>query len=132
MEKDLEKVQILDTVSLKIKFWIKGANEFTLGKGDVKLLKALLVHRNLTKASEQLNYSYKYGWSKLKKISKNSGRDVVITQKGGYGGGGAVELTTWGSYLIQIYDIINEDIENFIDIENEKISKIKFHPNSNK
>ncbi|MHA1612921.1 MAG: winged helix-turn-helix domain-containing protein [Promethearchaeota archaeon] len=112
---------------VKIKFWIQDPDEdFTLGKGDVKLLRALLKYNNLTKASKELNYSYKYGWGKLRKISKNTGKAVVITTKGGSGGGGKVELTNWGKYLVELYDTISTDVEDFSTQANRKLHEMKY------
>ena len=35
------------------KFWIKGSNNFTMGPGDVKLIKKLIELKNLTNAVVQ-------------------------------------------------------------------------------
>ena len=121
------KVEKKDHFMVKIKFWIQDLdNDFTLGKGDVKLLQALLKYKNLTKASEELKYSYKYGWGKLRKISKNTGKTVVITTKGGSGGGGTVELTHWGKYLIHIYETISADVEVYFTQANIKLHSMKY------
>ncbi len=112
---------------VKIKFWIQDPDkDFTLGKGDVKLLRALLKYSNLTRASKELSYSYKYGWGKLRKISKNTGKAVVITTKGGSGGGGTVELTNWGKYLVELYDTISSDVEDFSTQANRKLHEMKY------
>ena len=71
------------------KFWIKGSNDFTMGPGDVKLIKSLIEFKNLTKAASVCHYSYKYAWKKLKNISENTGKAIVNSHRGGKGGGGS-------------------------------------------
>jgi len=110
MEDSSEKTQEI-TLELGIKVWLKGFDDFTLGQGDVSLLRSLQSTRNLTKSAEVLQYSYKYAWQKLKSISKKTGLDVAHSKKGGSGGGGTVNLTDWGRYLLACYDHINTEIE---------------------
>jgi molybdate transport repressor ModE-like protein len=48
----------------------------------------------------------------LKKIEKRTGMPVVITGKGGKGGGGWVRLNGWGQYLLKIFkEYLNEITE---------------------
>ncbi|MHA1887030.1 MAG: winged helix-turn-helix domain-containing protein, partial [Promethearchaeota archaeon] len=126
--KKKHRVILADLVpfSLQTKFWIKGPGDLTLGKGDFKLLEALAETHNLTDAVKKLNYSYKYGWEKLRKISKKTGKKVAISSKGGSGGGGKVELTQWGQNLLDLYQLVKKDVENFLEKENEKIAKSTF------
>lgn len=115
-----------NSFSLQVKFWIQGPEDFTLGKGDIRLLEALAQTQNLTEAAKKLNYSYKYGWEKLRKISKKTGKKVAISSKGGLGGGGKVELTPWGQNLLNLYQAVKKDVENFLKEENEKIANSTF------
>ena len=57
---------------------------------------SLIETKNLTMAAKECGYSYKYAWKKLKDIERKIGRSIVIAKKGGYGGGGTVEITSWG------------------------------------
>ncbi|MCF2140086.1 MAG: hypothetical protein K9W44_08535 [Candidatus Lokiarchaeota archaeon] len=126
MESEIKKKEFsspLGNFSLHLKFWIQGEGDFTIGKGDIKLLSELKRTQNLTQATKSLNYSYKYGWDKLRKISKKTGKKVVITKKGGAGGGGMVELTEWGKYLLHLYEIISKDVDNFLIHESEKMKE---------
>ncbi len=86
------------------KFWIKGSNDFTMGPGDVKLIKSLIEFKNLTKAANVCNYSYKYAWKKIKNISEKTGKAIVNSHRGGKGGGGEVSVTPWGIYLVSLFE----------------------------
>ncbi|UYP44712.1 hypothetical protein NEF87_000997 [Candidatus Lokiarchaeum ossiferum] len=113
------------------KLWLKGFENFTLGPGDVRLIKSLQKTKNLTRTSEDLGYSYKYGWSKLRSITKKTGRPVVISHKGGYGGGGNVTVTPWGTYLVELFSMVQERLDHFSQIINQEIAKKSFEDSIN-
>ncbi|WP_371805294.1 winged helix-turn-helix domain-containing protein [Candidatus Lokiarchaeum ossiferum] len=113
------------------KLWLKGFENFTLGPGDVRLIKSLQKTKNLTRTSEDLGYSYKYGWSKLRSITKKTGRPVVISHKGGYGGGGNVTVTPWGTYLVELFSMVQERLDHFSQIINQEIAKKSFKDSIN-
>ena len=94
----------LDDFQFKFKIWLAGPEGFTFGPGDLKLLVSLSLTKNLTETSKIVGYSYKYAWQKLQQITKKTGRDVVITHRGGKGGGGDVQITKWGEYLIEMFE----------------------------
>ncbi|MCK4381586.1 MAG: LysR family transcriptional regulator, partial [Candidatus Lokiarchaeota archaeon] len=76
-----------------------------LGSGWAELLKNIEKNKegSLTQAAKECNYSYKYAWNILKRIEKRTGKPIVITGKGGSGGGGWVKLNDWGKFLLNIY-----------------------------
>jgi len=101
-------------VDFGIKFWLEFESKSILGSGWAKLLDRIEKHEegSLTLAAKECGYSYKYAWNILKKIEKRTGMPVVITGKGGSGGGGWVKLNDWGHYLLKIYkDYLNEIIK---------------------
>ena len=99
-------------VSFGIKFWLQFDNKSILGAGWAKLLKNLENNKegSLTQAAQDCNYSYKYAWNILKRIEKRTGMAVVITGKGGSGGGGWVKLNEWGRYLLQKYNDYSKEL----------------------
>ena len=99
------------------KFWIKGLNDFTMGPGDVKIIKNLIEFKNLTKAANASNYSYKYAWKKIKNISEKTGKAIVNSHRGGKGGGGEVSVTSWGIHLVSLFESAEKQL-------NKAISKI--------
>ncbi len=98
-----------------LKIWITAPStpRSLFGVGDMRLLQSLVDTNNLTKSAQELGYSYKYAWNKLRELSKKSGLDVVETHRGGYGGGGEMRITPWGQYLIQIFSEINTRMQVF-------------------
>jgi len=108
------KIKKLKTkISYGIKFWLKFENKSILGAGWAKLLENIEQNKDgsLTQAAKECNYSYKYAWNILKRIEKRTGMSVVITGKGGSGGGGWVKLNNWGHYLLKTYNDYLKEIE---------------------
>ncbi|UCD01185.1 MAG: LysR family transcriptional regulator [Promethearchaeota archaeon] len=113
-EPNIEKSK--SKISLGIKFWLEFENRSILGSGWAELLKNIEKNKegSLTQAAKECNYSYKYAWNILKRIEKRTSIPVVITGKGGRGGGGWVKLNNWGQYLLKIY---NDYLKEIIKIE---------------
>lgn len=107
------------------KVWLNAEGKAILGPGDLELIKAIQVTHNLTKAAESVGYSYKYAWKKLQVLKTRTGQDVAIAQRGGKGGGGHVELTGWGVFLIHLFETIQTKAEGFQKTINEELLQFK-------
>ncbi len=118
-------------VHIETKLWITAPNHFTLGPGDVRLLKSILETKNLTKSSEICGYSYKYGWNKLQNLRRKIGIDLVESSRGGYGGGGTITITPYGLFLLRIYDHAQKRLDEMGDQINTEIASWSTEWNSN-
>lgn len=107
------------------KFWIKGSNDFTMGPGDVKLIKSLIECKNLTNAANECDYSYKYAWKKIKNISEKTGKAIVNSHRGGKGGGGEVSVTSWGIHLVSLFESAEKQLNIVISKINADFTKIQ-------
>ena len=112
MAKEPKIEKLKSELSFGIKFWLKFNNKSILGAGWAKLLENLEKNKegSLTQAAQDCDYSYKYAWNILKRIEKRTGMAVVITGKGGPGGGGWVKLNEWGRYLLQKYNEYSKEL----------------------
>jgi molybdate transport repressor ModE-like protein len=113
-------------IGLKIWFTSPAEPRSVFGPGDVKLIKTLLKTQNLTQAAQDLGYSYKYAWQKLHDLTEKTGRKVVETHRGGYGGGGQMKVTPWGKYLVSIYNHVAEKLNSFEADINQYLSENTF------
>ncbi|MFW9881501.1 MAG: winged helix-turn-helix domain-containing protein [Candidatus Thorarchaeota archaeon] len=103
-------------IKFGLKFWLEFENKSILGSGWANLLEKIKKNEggSLTLAAKECGYSYKYAWNILKRIEKRTGMTVVITGKGGRGGGGWVRLNEWGNYILKIYE---EGLKEIVKIE---------------
>ncbi len=113
MEDEAIFANLKSKISFGIKFWLEFENKSILGEGWGKLLQRIKTNENgsITKAAKECQYSYKYAWNILRRIEKRTGYPVVLTSKGGRGGGGWVKLNKWGEYLLEIYNGYQKEIE---------------------
>ncbi|MFX1408855.1 MAG: winged helix-turn-helix domain-containing protein [Promethearchaeota archaeon] len=126
MENGSNIERLKSKIGFGIKVWLKFENESILGSGWAKLLENIEKNRDasLTQAARQCNYSYKYAWNILKRIEKRTGSAVVITSKGGPGGGGSVKLNEWGKFLLKYY---NEYLEEMRKVEKKLSETMKIN-----
>jgi molybdate transport system regulatory protein len=103
MDKKDEQEFPIEKLHVKKKVWLDFEGQNLMGEGTAHLLEEIASTESLTAAAGALSYSYKYAWTRLQKLSQRTGIPVVITHKGGSGGGGRVELTPWGKRLLEFY-----------------------------
>ncbi|MCH4552852.1 MULTISPECIES: winged helix-turn-helix domain-containing protein [Aestuariibaculum] len=108
---------------IKSRIWIEHEDNVLLGEGRVQLLKAINDTGSLSKAAKSLNISYKKAWDLVDSVNKSAKQPVTINSIGGKGGGGA-ELTEYGKSLIQVFDDINKNCWEFLDLQLEKIKSL--------
>lgn len=99
-------------ISFGIKFWLEFEKKSILGSGWAMLLENIEKNEesSLTQAAKDCGYSYKYAWNILKRIEKRTGMPIVLTGKGGRGGGGWVKLNDWGYYLLNLYRVYLKEL----------------------
>ena len=109
---------------LGLKMWFTSSNEPRLifGAGDIRLLESLVQTHNLTQSSKELEYSYKYAWQKIRNLNKKTGKNVAESHRGGYGGGGQMEVSSWGKYLITIFNQVSTRLTTFQEGINSYLS----------
>ncbi|MHA2036036.1 MAG: winged helix-turn-helix domain-containing protein [Promethearchaeota archaeon] len=124
MVKEPKIENLKSKLSFRVKLWLEFEDQSILGKGWATLLKNIDRNKDLslTQAAKECNYSYKYAWNILKRIEKRTGKAVVITGKGGTGGGGWVKLNEWGKYLLQKYNDYSKEL-NKIELNLEQTVK---------
>ena len=112
-----------DHLKIVSKVWFELDKTFLLGPGNARLMASLIETKNLTMAAKECGYSYKYAWKKLKDIERKIGQSIVIAKKGGYGGGGTVEITSWGQNFLQIFTSMHERVKIFMESMNQELQK---------
>ena len=85
-----------------VRFRIDFGHEEAVGPGKIALLERIGERGSLAQAARDLKMSYRRAWQLLESLNSCFREPVVVTSRGGQGGGGA-ELTALGRQLIRIY-----------------------------
>ena len=99
-------------LSVRIKFWIERNGESILGPGRMAILEAINKTGSLTEATKICNISFRKAWKLINEINENMEQPVVITERGGKGGGGGTKLTEYGKKLIKQYRSIQSKLQD--------------------
>lgn len=86
----------------------------------IELLRLVEKSGSLNTAAKELGLSYSYAWNTLYKINCQLNTPILVTKRGGKGGGVAT-LTDRGISLLRQYEKICQDFETFL-----KVHTIKF------
>ena len=99
-------------ISIKLKIWLEFEGEQIMGAGLYRLFKKIRETGSLSSAAKECGYSYKYAWSKIKKVEERCGTPFVVTSKGGTGGGGSMQLTEFATKILNLYEEKLKLVEN--------------------
>ncbi|MDD2427609.1 MAG: LysR family transcriptional regulator [Eubacteriales bacterium] len=89
-------------------------NKAVFGPGPVKLLYHINETGSVSEACAAMNLSYSKGWQLLNNMEDGLGFKVIKRFHGGAGGGKS-ELTAKGMYLMQKYEELRLDTQEYLD-----------------
>ena len=87
----------------------RSAGRTAIGHERIKLLEAVSQHGSITKAAQKIGISYKSAWDAIDTMNNLLPRPVIISQKGGARGGGAI-ITEDGRALIAAFHLLESRI----------------------
>jgi molybdate transport system regulatory protein len=90
------------TLKLTGRIWLETADGPVLGAGRVELLERIQQSGSLRQAALQMKMSYKQAWDMIQHMNEQFGEPVIITQRGGKGGGNAT-VTEKGLKAIALF-----------------------------
>jgi len=102
-------------LEIKSKFWFEKEGKPIFGEGRYRILKAVESEGSISKAAKKLDMSFRYTWYNLDRAEKNLGIRLLEREKGGTGGGKSF-LTAQARFLMEKYDQIKQEVEEFIDM----------------
>jgi len=70
------------------------------GDGTRKILSNVEKFGSISRAAREMNMSYRQAWGHIKKVEARLGKKLVVSQKGGPGGGGGTRLSPEGRELV--------------------------------
>ncbi len=101
-------------MQVRSKVWFEKNGKLVFGEGKSKILKAIEKHRSINKAAGSLNMSFRHAWSYINEIERRIGARMIERTKGGRDGGGS-RLTPLAAQLIERYDRLKEDVDEYAD-----------------
>ena len=82
-----------------------------LGPTKVELLQEIKDSGSLSQASKKMKISYQHAWTIVDEMNKAAPEPLVVKQRGGANGGGAV-LSSYGEMILTEYFIIRQQFLN--------------------
>jgi molybdate transport system regulatory protein len=95
------------------RIWIETPDGKVLGHGRVELLERIKASGSIRQAALQMKMSYKQAWDLINHMNENLGSPVVISHRGGKGGGNAV-LTENGLKVIEQFHSLHNMFQEFL------------------
>jgi molybdate transport system regulatory protein len=99
--------------SLNGRIWIDTTEGKLLGIGRVELLQRIKVSGSIRQAALQMKMSYKQAWDMINQMNERFGEPLVISHRGGKGGGNAV-ITEFGEEMIVRFQNLQDKFQQFL------------------
>ncbi|MEO3407159.1 winged helix-turn-helix domain-containing protein [Mucilaginibacter sp. CAU 1740] len=99
--------------------WIEIGDEKVLGHGRVELLERIHASGSIRQAALQMKMSYKQAWDLVNHINSGFKQPLVISKRGGKGGGVAI-VTPFGLEVISEFKSIQQKFFDFLSENGKK------------
>ncbi|TWJ00848.1 molybdate transport system regulatory protein [Mucilaginibacter frigoritolerans] len=96
------------------RIWIETPEGKVLGMGRVELLERIKESGSIRQAALQMKMSYKQAWDMVNHMNDHFGEVLVISHRGGKGGGNAI-VTEYGLQVIVQYHILQSKFKAFLE-----------------
>src|SRR5258708_17138898 len=106
------------------RIWVETEDGPFLGYGRIELLRKIDELGSLRKAAAEMKISYRQAWDFIDQMNKRTGKPLVVSERGGKGGGGAV-LTKEGEKAIQLFNDLDASFQRFLTEVTSTINKRK-------
>ena len=95
------------------RIWIETPEGKLLGPGRVELLDRIKASGSIRQAALQMKMSYKQAWDIVNHLNEHFSSPVVISHRGGKGGGNAV-LTDYGQLVVDNFKTFHLKFREFL------------------
>ncbi|MDB5012912.1 MAG: ModE family transcriptional regulator [Daejeonella sp.] len=96
------------------RIWIEKNGERLIGKGRVELLERIKASGSIRQAALQMKMSYRQAWDLIKDMNERLDSPVIISTRGGKGGGNAV-VTEKGEQVIAKFHLLHNNFLKFVE-----------------
>jgi len=102
------------------RIWIESESGRLFGKGRIELLERIQNSGSIRQAALQMKMSYRQAWDLVEDMNQQMEKPVVISQRGGKGGGNAI-VTEQGEKAIEQFYLFQKKFEKFLKLNSSKI-----------
>ena len=85
------------------------------------LLRKIQQTGSLNAASKEMSMSYQNAWTLIDNMNKTAPQPLVIKQRGGSGGGGAI-ISEYGQSILKEYSFVEQQVTKFTQQLNTEIN----------
>lgn len=97
------------------RIWMETGEGKLLGHGRVELLERIRDSGSIRQAALQMKMSYKQAWDLINHMNTHFNAPVVVTHRGGKGGGKAV-VTEYGHKVIGHFHELQAKLQEFLRV----------------
>lgn len=99
--------------TLNGRVWVEKDGEKILGHGRVELLERIQASGSIRQAALQMKMSYRQAWDLIHHMNTHFDAPVVVSHRGGKGGGNAV-VTPQGQDVIKRFHALHNKFKDFL------------------
>ena len=106
-------------LSAEGRIWINTPEGKLVGKGRVELMEKIKQFGSIRQAALAMQMSYRQAWQLIDDMNAKAKTPVVISSRGGKGGGNAT-VTEKGEQLIKLFKDFNRKLQKLLDQQDQK------------
>jgi len=99
-------------LAARTKVWLEADGMHAFGSGLAQLLEGVARTGTLREAAQAAHISYRHAWDMIKKAEKHLGKELILPQPGGIGGGHSA-LAADGRHLLKVFRRLNREVADF-------------------
>ena len=120
MKKHRSKKKIQPGYVCRGRIWIENNGETFLGFGRIVLLERVQEYGSISQAARSMKMSYRHAWDLIASMNCQAKEPLVVTNKGGKGGGGTI-LTEAGEKMITQFANLHARLITFLEKESNNL-----------
>jgi len=105
---------VKEMITVRAKLWLEIDGKPFFGEGRFQLLKGIDKYGSINQAAKAVNIPYRRAWSYLHAMEDRIGIRLIVTQTGGYNGGGTT-LSMEAKEFLKRYDEMTSYLEGVLE-----------------
>lgn len=105
---------VKEMITVRAKLWLEIDGKPFFGEGRFQLLKGIDKYGSINQAAKVVNIPYRRAWSYLHAMEDRLGIKLIVTQTGGYNGGGTT-LSMEAKEFLKRYDEMTSYLEGVLE-----------------